>query len=153
MKLEFPRKIFEKSPYMKFHENPTSGSRAKSRFSKFCERSQKRFLYRRKQAVSQLFFWHQSRESGWKTCRCNGKYFSEVQYSLCIRPVCLQISAYSNVYKCIHMFLQFTSQFPPTCTPSSTFFACAEHHGVPERSAQKQQHRSNFVVLVTFLRV
>jgi len=49
MKLEFSRQIFEK--YIKFHENPSSGSRvvprgqtnrhgeANNRFSEFCERA------------------------------------------------------------------------------------------------------------------
>ena len=52
MKLEFYRQIVEKSSNIKFHENPSSGSRIvpfgrtdttrlKSRFSQFCERAQK----------------------------------------------------------------------------------------------------------------
>jgi hypothetical protein len=53
MKLEFSRKIFEKRLNIKFHENPSSGSRvvscgridgqtcdeANSSFSQFCERA------------------------------------------------------------------------------------------------------------------
>jgi hypothetical protein len=56
MKLEFSRQIFEKCSNIKFHENPSSGSRfvscgmtsgtdrqneAKCRFSQFCESAQK----------------------------------------------------------------------------------------------------------------
>jgi len=53
MKLQIPRQIFEKSPNIKFHENPSSGSRvvpcgrtdrhdeANSRFPQFYERAQK----------------------------------------------------------------------------------------------------------------
>jgi hypothetical protein len=51
MKFEFPSQIFENSSNIKFHENPSSGSRtvpcgrtdrhdeANSHFSQFCERA------------------------------------------------------------------------------------------------------------------
>jgi hypothetical protein len=55
-----------------------------------------------------------------------------------IRPLCLQVSTYKNMYKRISAF-QFMNQFSPTCTPSQTFVECADHSDL-ERSAQKQQH-------------
>jgi len=126
---------------MKFHGNPCSGSRANGPFSQFCERSCISVLWRGKQGFSQaLFFWRRRRESGLETYGCNRKYVCEIQYSLCVRPVCLQVSTYC---KCVFAS-QFTSQFQPTCTPSPTFAESAEHHTVPERSAQTQQHRNRF---------
>jgi hypothetical protein len=54
MKLEFPREIFEKSSNIRFHENPTSGSRvvpcgrthkeANRRFSHFITNASKKMI-------------------------------------------------------------------------------------------------------------
>jgi hypothetical protein len=71
MNLEVSRQVFEKCPYMEFHENPSSGNRvicgrterhneAASRFSQFCERAESSLLTR-KEALFLIskttFFW------------------------------------------------------------------------------------------------